>query len=246
MLFKKPTNMNYLIVEGNIGAGKSTFLRLLNEQLDVHVVYEPHEQWQDVEGHNLLDKFYSDTSRWAYTFQTYAFITRILEAERQAHTTDKQNLILERSVYSDRYCFAKNAYEMGTMSSLEWTLYKQWFSWLVDTYTVKPDGFIYLQTTPDTCFERMKKRNRSEEATVSHDYLTAIHQKHEQWLIGKDGVADYLKDIPVLVLPCDIDFENNQLEQEKHMQAICSHFNITPNTSNSVSQTDEYPHNPCI
>ena len=48
MLFKKPTNMNYLIVEGNIGAGKSTFLRLLNEQLDVHVVYEPHEQWQDV------------------------------------------------------------------------------------------------------------------------------------------------------------------------------------------------------
>ena len=47
------------IVEGNIGAGKSTFLKIIQKHLDVQVVFEPHEKWQKViDGQNLLDKFY--------------------------------------------------------------------------------------------------------------------------------------------------------------------------------------------
>jgi deoxyadenosine/deoxycytidine kinase len=215
-----------LIVEGNIGAGKSTFLKILQSYLDIHPVFEPHQRWQDIEGENLLDKFYKDTNRWAYTFQTYAFVSRAVEHDENLEKSEKNTLVLERSVYSDRYCFAKNSFEMGVMSKLEWQLYKEWFSWLVYRYITKPTGFIYLQTDPKVCYERMRKRSRFEESAVSLDYLTMLHEKHESWLIDKDGVDEAIKNTPVLVLQCDKDFEHNIDEQQKHVNKIIDFYKI--------------------
>jgi deoxyadenosine/deoxycytidine kinase len=86
-------------------------------------------------------------------------------------------------------------------------------------------GFIYLRTDPETCHKRMNKRNRSEEASVPLAYLQKLHDKHEEWLIEKKDVAPYLKNIPVLVLECDEDFEHNKKEQEKHIGRIVDFFN---------------------
>lgn len=213
-----------IIVEGNIGAGKSTFLRLINDLLDVQVVYEPHEQWQNVGGENLLDSFYKDTNRWAYTFQSYAFITRIIAQEQADKTATTPLQILERSVYSDRYCFAKNAFEMGTMTSLEWKLYKDWWAWFVTHYTKKPSGFIYLQTPPEVCYRRLLKRARSEESAVPLHYLSMLHDKHENWLIHKQGIDNYIAQVPVLILDCTQDFEDNPELCKKYAQQIVDFF----------------------
>ncbi len=211
------------VVEGNIGAGKSTFLKIIKDYLDVQIVFEPHHKWQQVvDGQNLLEKFYADTSRWAYTFQTYAFVTRVMEQEEHARRNSYSVQILERSVFSDRYCFAKNSYEIGCMNALEWQLYQEWFSWLIDNYVVKPAGFIYLRTDPSVCHERLKKRDRYEEANVALTYLKQLHDKHESWLIYKQGVADYLQDIPVLQLACNKDFEHNKDQQAQHITKIIS------------------------
>lgn len=215
-----------LIIEGNIGAGKSTFLKLVEKYLDTSVVFEPHTKWQDVGGENLLDKFYKDTSRWAYTFQTYAFVTRVLEQENNARSTSKEFQVLERSVYSDRYCFAKNCYEMGTITPLEWSLYKEWFSWLVEQYTTKPKGFIYLKTDPEICYSRLLKRSRSEEAGVPLEYLNLLDRKHNDWLINKEGISEFVFDVPVLVLDCNKDFEFDVNEQIKHMNTIAKFFGV--------------------
>lgn len=215
-----------LIVEGNIGAGKSTFLKIIQDKLASEVVFEPHDQWQSVGGENLLDHFYADTKRWAYSFQTYAFVTRVLQQEQFTRKAQLPVQVYERSVYSDRYCFAKNCYEMGTMNALEWKLYQEWFSWLVDTYTLKPDGFIYLQTDPEVCYERLTKRNRSEEKAVPLEYIQRLHEKHEAWLVNKEHVADYIKDVPVLTLHCNQEFENNPAEQEKHLKKIVDFYSV--------------------
>jgi deoxyadenosine/deoxycytidine kinase len=215
-----------LIIEGNIGAGKSTFLKIVQRFLDSDIVFEPHTKWQDIGGENLLNKFYKDTKRWAYTFQTYAFITRVLEQEKNARETKKEFQVLERSVYSDRYCFAKNCFEMGTMTQMEWSLYKDWFSWLVEQYTAKPTGFIYLKTDPDICYNRLIKRNRSEEAGVPLEYLTLLDKKHNDWLIKKEGISAFISDVPVLVLDCNKDFEFDVNEQIKHMNAIADFFGV--------------------
>jgi deoxyadenosine/deoxycytidine kinase len=213
-------------VEGNIGAGKSTFLSLIEQWLDVQIVYEPHKKWQEVGGENLLDKFYKDTSRWAYTFQTYAFVSRVVEQEFYARNATHAVQILERSIYSDRYCFAKNCFDMASMTALEWKLYQEWFSWLTESYVPSLKGFIYLQTDPKICYNRLKKRNRTEEKSVSLDYLTMIHEKHESWLIGQKDLEKSIQNVPVLVLGCDKDFENDHDEQLKHMQKISEFFAI--------------------
>ncbi len=219
-LKKGPDNF---IVEGNIGSGKSTFLRLVGEQLPVQVVYEPHTKWQDVGGgENLLERFYNDIPRWAYTFQSYAFITRIMEQQKYSFEYPDITQIIERSVYSDRYCFAKNCFEMGAMSNLEWQLYQDWFSWLVENYAPQPTGFIYLQTDPEVCFSRLKKRARQEEVSVPLSYLQSLHDKHESWLLKKEGVAAHIKEVPVLVLSCNDDFEHDTRYFTQHLEAIAS------------------------
>lgn len=218
-----------LIVEGNIGAGKSTFLQMIKNYFDVQIIYEPDKKWQNVgDGENLLDMFYKDTKRWAYTFQTYAFVTRVVEQEQYALRYPGAVQIVERSVYADRYCFARNCYEMGTMSKLEWRLYQEWFSWLVDSYTTKPAGFIYLQVDPQVCYQRMLKRSRSAESAVPLEYLKMLHMRHEEWLVQKHEVSPVIKDVPVLVLNCNVDFEHQKAEQEKHIARIAEFFGIVP------------------
>jgi deoxyadenosine/deoxycytidine kinase len=216
----------YFVVEGNIGAGKSTFLKVINTFLNAQVVYEPHTKWQDIQGENLLERFYADPKRWAYSFQTYAFVTRVLEREKAALSNCHPFQILERSVFSDRYCFAKNCYELGMMNALEWKLYQEWFAWLVDTYMAKPSGFIYLQTDPIVCYKRLLKRNRQEETSVTLEYLQQLHDKHEKWLIQKEGVTPVIKETPVLVIPCDEDFENNRAIQKAHMSKIIDFLEV--------------------
>ena len=122
--------------------------------------------------------------------------------------------------------FAKNCFEMGVMTELEWDLYKQWFSWLVDNYTVKPSGFIYLQTEPEVCLSRLKMRQREEESPVGLEYLKRLHNKHEAWLLNKSDIASYLNDVPVLILNCNIDFESDLDEQFKHIKNVADFFNL--------------------
>jgi len=218
------TTPKYFIVEGNIGSGKSTFLKMLKQYLNIQMVLEPHEQWQSIggDGDNLLDLFYKDPKRWAYSFQTYAFVSRIMVQQAHARMQNHAVQVLERSVFSDRYCFAYNCYELGYMNALEWQLYQTWFSWLVDTYVPKPDGFIYLRTKPEVCHERLQKRDRHEESSVSIDYIKTIHQKHESWLVEKKDLSAQMKEIPVLVLDCDAEFETDLKEQQGHVESVSS------------------------
>lgn len=226
---QKSENQNYklLIVEGNIGAGKSTFLKILKENLACQVVLEPHEKWQNINGQgNLLENFYNNTPRWAYTFQSYAFITRTLEQKNSALKNPYPIQILERSVFSDRYCFAKNLFETGQMSSLEWTLYQEWFSWFMQDHVKKPNGFIYLRTNPKTCYNRLLKRARHEEQAVPISYLEKLHDKHEKWLTKQIPLDAYIRDVPVLILDCNQEFETDKRKQIKLIEKINNFFDV--------------------
>lgn len=95
-------------VEGNISVGKSTFLqRIANETLElrdlVEVVPEPIDKWQDIgpDHFNILDAFYAEPQRYAYTFQNYVFVTRVMQ-ERESSGGIKPLRLMERSVFSDR------------------------------------------------------------------------------------------------------------------------------------------------
>jgi deoxyadenosine/deoxycytidine kinase len=174
-------------LDGNIGAGKSTLLNKLRELPNVKVIDEPVGVWEKYvnDGKNLLELFYEDKSRWAYTFQNAAIITRL----QNIQNTMKENpgydiFITERSILTDKYVFADMLHNSGSMNDLEWSLYNTWF----DTYgkDVIVTGVVWLDVDPDTCIERIRTRNRKGEEEIPIEYLHALEKQHQSWLLNTD------------------------------------------------------------
>ncbi|KAI3499690.1 hypothetical protein L1887_35495 [Cichorium endivia] len=176
-------------VEGNISVGKSTFLqRIANETLElqdlVEIVPEPIDKWQDIgpDHFNILDAFYAEPQRYAYTFQNYVFVTRVMQ-EKESSSGLKPLRLMERSVFSDRMVFVRAVHEANWMNEMEISIYDSWFDPVVSSLPgLIPDAFIYLRASPDTCHKRMMLRKRTEEGGVSLEYLRDLHEKHESWL----------------------------------------------------------------
>ena len=179
-------------IEGNIGTGKTALINILKKKFgkknNVIFVEEPLNQWlnlKDKDGKNILGKFYEDQERWSYSFQMHAFITRSKDILRQ--NTDENVIIIERSVLTDCNVFAKLLYNSGKISEMEWQLYNEWFTWLTQHFeSVKPDKFVYLRAEPEVSYQRMLKRTRDEENNVPLEYLQAVSEKHDEWLLNDD------------------------------------------------------------
>jgi deoxyadenosine/deoxycytidine kinase len=186
----------WYIIEGNIGCGKTTLIRQLKARDDFEVIEEPVEVWKNIvneEGENILGLFYKESKKYAYIFQTIVFKTRIMALEKPQ---TKQVRFSERSIWTDKNIFSKNCYEIGFMNTIEKNTYDIWFNWLENKITRKPDGIIYLRAEPEVCLERVQRRDRTEESTVSLEYLTNIHQKHEAWLNKENMYGD----VPIYVI----------------------------------------------
>lgn len=224
-----------LALEGNIGAGKSTLLaRLKNAGLET--IEEPITLWQGAGSENLLDLFYSDPQRWAFTFQSFAFLSRAKAAVAalRAAPDGAAPAVLERSIASDRQIFAVNCRETGLFSDSEWEVYDSFHSWLTAEFDLlRLDGAVYLRTTPATCLARMRRRGRAEEAGMALPYLEQLHARHEEWLLpsglplpqggalGAGPQHSLASDgTPVLVVDWDADCEDGGPDQAAVVEAI--------------------------
>ena len=164
-------------VEGNIGTGKSTFLKMIETCYSdtCQVIYEPLDTWtsfKDKEGINILAHFYKEPKKYDYTFQNIAFISKVEKLTE-----------IERSIWSDKNVFAKNCYLSGLMNDIEHQVYNTWFNWIVKNAQIPVKyTFMYLKCSPETSYKRVNIRGRAEESGLSLDYLTQIHDRHEEWL----------------------------------------------------------------
>jgi len=215
--------MPHIIIslDGNIGAGKSTLLAEIRKSIpELHVVDEPVGQWTALKndtGKNLLELFYEDKRRWAYTFQNCAILTRlknIKEAVEQldANGKGRQVILTERSVLTDKYVFAQMLRDGGDIDSLEWELYDSWFSIFSKQHQV--NGIVYLSTSSTTSKERIHIRNRQGEDRIQLDYLDALDLQHKKWIESTD--------IPVLTLSTEpgASLENNLQQIRDFIQQL--------------------------
>lgn len=206
-----------VIIEGNIGSGKSTFLEHFKGYEEICTVPEPVDDWTDFGGINLLQRFYDDPKEWATKFHASVLLTMF-----NGHNlvTDKRIKLMERSFFSVFKCFIPQMCNKGYISQDAFCVFSAWatFIGLTDRINTRQpiDLIVYLKTTPEVVYERMKKRARAEEATVTLEYLRELHDLHEKWLMSDKN------HIPVLVLDGDKDGTEMLEEYQKFTDRINS------------------------
>ncbi|XP_027372182.1 thymidine kinase 2, mitochondrial isoform X5 [Bos indicus x Bos taurus] len=199
-------------VEGNIASGKTTCLEFFSNSTDIEVLTEPVPKWRNVRGHNPLGLMYQDACRWGFTLQTYVQLT-MLDQHTRPQTLPVR--LMERSIYSARYVFVENLYRSGKMPEVDYVVLSEWFDWIVRNIDVSIDLIVYLRTTPETCYQRLKMRCREEEKVIPLEYLDAIHHLYEEWLI-KGSLFPVAA--PVLVIEADHNMQKmlELFEQNRH------------------------------
>ena len=157
---KKSPKPIVITLDGNIGAGKSTLLEEVRQACpEFEVCTEPVGEWmtiQDENGKSLVELFYEDKMRWAYTFQNLTILTRLKAIRDVLRTTKKKVVIMERSVLTDRYVFAELMKDDGAIDQLEYQLYLKWFDQFATELPLK--GMIHVTTDVKLASTRIAKR----------------------------------------------------------------------------------------
>jgi deoxyadenosine/deoxycytidine kinase len=207
--------MHYIYtIEGNIGSGKSTLVKILKKIVtnigNIPVIYlpEPVAVWESIkdnEGKNIIEKYYENQKKYAFSFQMMAYITRIHQMKEALKKYQNAIIICERSVFTDKEIFAKMLHDNGKIEDVEYNIYCKWFYEFVKDIPVA--GLIYVKTNPEKCENRVKKRKRKGEV-IPLTYLQNCHNYHENWLNNEDlpvltldGNNDFLDDLPNEWLP---------------------------------------------
>jgi deoxyadenosine/deoxycytidine kinase len=185
-------------IEGNIGSGKSTLLeRLRNEYKDnqyVRFLREPVDEWEkikDKDGNTMLQKFYANQEEYSFAFQMMAYISRlaiirdtvrdIINISANTNTNGKKFIIItERSLYTDKYVFAKMLYDQGKIEDVKYQIYLNWFDEFAKDFPV--NDVIHVNTDPSKCYERIHKRARVGEEVIPLAYLDSCHKYHNEFL----------------------------------------------------------------
>lgn len=173
-------------VEGNIGSGKSTFLKYLETQRDVAVFQEPLDLWRDCDGHNLLALLYEDPHKWGFACQTYlqnTMINRELDAARNSRPIK----IFERSLESGIKCFTKKMFVDGIISKTEYDILVRMYRNAISRPEMKIHRIVYLRTSPEIAYRRVLNRGREEESSVTLELLQNLNRVYEEWINEKSS-----------------------------------------------------------
>ncbi|KAJ8957350.1 hypothetical protein NQ318_004829 [Aromia moschata] len=204
-------------IEGNIGAGKSTLIKYFQNIPGIETYGEPIETWRNLNGHNLLDLMYSDMNEWLKVFQTHVQFTRLMVQTTKPKNSSTTVQMFERSLQNNRFCFLELAYRSGYLHEADYSVIDQWYRWIRANVDINLDLIVYLRSSPEVVYERVKARGRPEEHSMPLQYLTDLHESHERWLMTDD---ERFNTIPVLVLDADRTLEEIVDEYKKNEDKI--------------------------
>jgi deoxyadenosine/deoxycytidine kinase len=109
-----------------------------------------------------------------------AYISRLALLKKSIEENPNAIVITERSLFTDKFVFAKMLYDSKKMESVEYQIYLRWFDNFVNDYPI--NCTIYVKTDPDMCHARIARRSRNGESTISLDYLNDCHKYHESMM----------------------------------------------------------------
>jgi deoxyadenosine/deoxycytidine kinase len=195
--------MRFLVIEGNIGAGKTTLAKMIAKELDANLVLE---QFAD---NPFLPKFYNDQERYSFPLELSFLADRYYQIKKQVFNPD-----LFHSLLVADYFFAKSdIFAQNTLKDDEYRLFRQIFDIVFESMP-KPDLYVYLHADTNQLLKNIKFRGRDYEQNISVEYLEKI----------KNGYFGFFKQItafPILIIDINnIDFVGNPDNYQRLKQAI--------------------------
>lgn len=189
-------------LEGNIGAGKSTIIEKLREKYagtkeertnyfgrlaDAKIIFmqEPVDIWtsvcDSVTGESILEKFYKDPKTYSFAFQVMVYNTH-LDAFRRAvkENPDCVLLICERSIDAGRHIFSQMLRDDGMIDDVSFQVYQKLFDSTAHEFPL--DAVLHLDVVPEICLQRIGKRSRDGEGSISLEYLEKCDKYYREWL----------------------------------------------------------------
>jgi deoxyadenosine/deoxycytidine kinase len=194
-----------IAIAGNIGAGKTSLTKQLSKSLKYKAYYE------DVIANPYLDDFYNHMERWSFNLQIYFLNSRF----KQLVSIDnsKENVIQDRTIYEDAFIFAPNLNAMGLMPKRDYENYLSLFDTMLNLVK-PPDLLVYLQSSIPNLVNKIHKRGRDYEKTISIEYLSRLNERYEAWITGYNN-GNLLK-----INVDDLDFVENKSDYETILKLI--------------------------
>jgi deoxyguanosine kinase len=194
--------IDYIAIEGAIGAGKTSLAKILAEKMDAKLILE------ETEENPFLSDFYKDRERYAFQTQIFFLLSRYRQ-QRELFTPD----LFQKKVVSD-YFFAKDRiFASVTLSQNEFYLYERLLS-ILEKDIPRPDLVIYLQTTAEVLLKRIKERERPYEKNINLQYIRTLNEAYNYYFF-------HYTRTPLLVVNTDrIDFVHNETDLEDLLKQL--------------------------
>ncbi len=188
-------NYNFIAIEGNIGAGKTSLATLIAEEFNAKLILE---QFED---NSFLPKFYKEPDKYAFPLEMSFLASRFQQLKDQLGNQD----LFKSFTISDYYIVKSLIFAQKTLAEDEFKLYTRFF-YIILNQLPKPDLFVYLHVKTPKLQENIRIRGRSYEQDIKDEYLEKI----------QDGYFEFIKqqtNLPILVIDTNnIDFVNNENE----------------------------------
>ncbi|MFW5955447.1 MAG: deoxynucleoside kinase [Rhodothermales bacterium] len=199
-----PDHLRYIVIEGVIGAGKTTLARLFCERFNGRLVLEEFEQ------NPFLERFYQDPPRWSFQTQLSFLASRFRQQKRML---DRD--LFQRIVVSD-YAFDKDRiFAHLNLEGDELRLYESLYL-LMQPATPRPDLIIYLQSTTERLLSNIKMRGRSYEENMRREYIESLNDAYNYYFFR------YTQSPLLIINATEIDFVRNSNELEDLLHQVVS------------------------
>ena len=197
---------NYIAIEGNIGAGKTSLAKLMSDEFNAKVVLE---RFAD---NAFLPKFYNDKERFAFPLEM-SFL-----ADRYQQLIDDlaQFYLFKNLIVSDYYIFKSLIFAQVTLQKEEYTLYRKIFDIMYREIS-KPDLYIYLYQNTNRLLDNIKKRGRDYEQNIEASYLQKIHDGYSGFIKTEQHLNTLIIDVS------ELDFVNNYEDYKQILSIINLH-----------------------
>jgi deoxyguanosine kinase len=158
---------NYLVIEGNIGAGKTTLASRIAEQFNGRLILE---RFAD---NPFLPKFYQDPDKYSFPLELSFLASRYRQLNEELGTQD----LFKDFTVADYYFMKSLVFAASTLKGDEFNLYRQIF-YIIYSSLPKPDIYVYLHIKPERLLENIRKRGREYEKSITGEYLQKIQDSY--------------------------------------------------------------------